>query len=50
MNSTLGDVSLMITKHCLRYTFNLCPKEAKGWQLKGIHAEPIFRLAAEIQT
>ncbi len=25
-----GDVSLMITKHCLRYSFNLCPKQAKG--------------------
>jgi hypothetical protein len=20
----------MITKHCLRYSFNLCPKEVKG--------------------
>jgi putative protease len=25
-----GDVSLMITKHCLRYSFQLCPKQAKG--------------------
>lgn len=25
-----GDVSVMITKHCLRYSFNLCPKQAKG--------------------
>ncbi len=25
-----GDVSLMITKHCLRYSFNLCPKQVKG--------------------
>jgi len=25
-----GDVSLMITKHCLRYAFSLCPKQAKG--------------------
>ncbi|WP_234085485.1 U32 family peptidase [Azonexus sp. R2A61] len=24
-----GMVSLMITKHCLRYSFNLCPKEVK---------------------
>jgi len=23
-------VSLMVTKHCLRYSFNLCPKQAKG--------------------
>ncbi|RVU82815.1 U32 family peptidase [Leucothrix sargassi] len=25
-----GDVSLMITKHCLRFSYNLCPKQAKG--------------------
>ena len=25
-----GAVSLMITKHCLRHSFNLCPKEVKG--------------------
>jgi len=25
-----GEVSLMITKHCLRYSFSLCPKQAKG--------------------
>ncbi|WP_028534996.1 peptidase U32 family protein [Paludibacterium yongneupense] len=25
-----GEVSLMITKHCLRFAFNLCPKQAKG--------------------
>jgi putative protease len=25
-----GEVSLMITKHCLRYSYNLCPKEVKG--------------------
>ncbi len=36
-----GDVSLMITKHCLRYSFNLCPKEAKDWKLKGVKAEPM---------
>ena len=29
-NQTRDDVSLMITKHCLRYSFHLCPKEAKG--------------------
>jgi 23S rRNA 5-hydroxycytidine C2501 synthase len=40
-NTTPGDVSLMITKHCLRYSFNLCPKEAKDWQLKGVKAEPM---------
>lgn len=25
-----GEVPLMITKHCLRFAFNLCPKQAKG--------------------
>ena len=25
-----GEVSLMITKHCLRFSFNLCPKQVKG--------------------
>ena len=29
-NQERDDVSLMITKHCLRYSFNLCPKEVKG--------------------
>ena len=29
-NQEAGEVSLMITKHCLRYSFNLCPKEVKG--------------------
>ena len=29
-NKETNDVSLMITKHCLRYSFNLCPKEVKG--------------------
>ncbi len=32
-----GDVSLMITKHCLRYSFNLCPK-----QVKGIRPDPMI--------
>ena len=34
-----GDVSLMITKHCLRYSFNLCPKEVKG-----LRPEPLLLL------
>jgi 23S rRNA 5-hydroxycytidine C2501 synthase len=29
-NEELGEVPLMITKHCLRYSHGLCPKEAKG--------------------
>ncbi len=32
-----GEVSLMITKHCLRYSFTLCPK-----QVKGIRPEPML--------
>ena len=38
---TPGEVSLMITKHCLRYSHSLCPKEAKGW-VKGVNAEPMM--------
>lgn len=26
----MGEVPVMITKHCLRFSFNLCPKQAKG--------------------
>lgn len=26
----LGEASLMITKHCIRYSLSLCPKQAKG--------------------
>lgn len=29
-NEERDEVSLMITRHCLRYSFNLCPKEVKG--------------------
>ena len=32
-----GEVSLMITKHCLRYSFNLCPK-----QVKGVRPDPLL--------
>ena len=35
-NGESGEVSLMITRHCLRYSFNLCPK-----QVKGIHPDPM---------
>ena len=39
----VGEVSLMITKHCLRYSFSLCPRQAKGVQgVQGqIRAEPM---------
>jgi 23S rRNA 5-hydroxycytidine C2501 synthase len=38
-----GEVSLMITKHCVRWTMSLCPKQAKGvLGVKGtIKAEPL---------
>lgn len=38
-----GEVPLMITKHCLRFAFNLCPKQAKGVQgVQGqVKAEPM---------
>ncbi len=38
-----GEVSLMITKHCLRHAFSLCPKQAKGVTgVQGqIRAEPM---------
>ena len=39
--TTTGEVSVMITKHCLRYSFNLCPKEAKDYDLRGVKAEPM---------
>ena len=26
-----GEVPVMITKHCLRFSFNLCPKQARGY-------------------
>jgi 23S rRNA 5-hydroxycytidine C2501 synthase len=39
----LGDVSLMITKHCVRFSLSLCPKQAKGVQgVQGtVRAEPM---------
>ncbi|MCX7166676.1 MAG: U32 family peptidase [Rhodocyclales bacterium] len=39
-DTTPGEVSLMITRHCLRYSHSLCPKEAKGW-VTGVNAEPM---------
>ncbi|HQR03330.1 MAG: U32 family peptidase [Proteobacteria bacterium] len=39
-----GEVSLMITRHCVRFSFNLCPKQAKG--IKGVQgqvrADPLY--------
>jgi putative protease len=38
-----GEVSLMITKHCVRYSMSLCPKQAKGVTgVQGtVRAEPL---------
>ncbi|MDF0604715.1 U32 family peptidase [Neisseriaceae bacterium TC5R-5] len=38
------EVSLMITKHCLRFSFNLCPKQAKGVQgvMGQVRADPMI--------
>jgi putative protease len=38
-----GDVSLMITKHCIRFSLSLCPKQTKGvLGVQGtIRAEPL---------
>ena len=38
-----GEVSLMITKHCVRFSLNLCPKQAKGVTgVQGtVRAEPL---------
>lgn len=38
-----GDVSLMITKHCIRYSLSLCPKQTRGITgVQGtIRAEPL---------
>ena len=32
-----GEVSLMITRHCIRYSLSLCPKQAKG--VTGVQGE-----------
>jgi len=39
----LGEVSLMITKHCVRFSMSLCPKQAKGVTgVQGtVRAEPL---------
>ncbi len=42
-HEALGDASLMITKHCVRYSLSLCPKQAKGVTgVQGtVRAEPL---------
>ncbi len=49
----LGEVSLMITKHCVRWSMSLCPKQAKGVTgVQGtVRAEPLqLRNGSEILT
>lgn len=36
-----GEVPVMITKHCLRFSFNLCPKQAKGYTGVRNNASPM---------
>jgi putative protease len=40
----LGEASLMITKHCVRFSMSLCPKQAKGVTgVQGtVKAEPLM--------
>jgi putative protease len=42
-HEALGEVSLMITKHCVRYSLSLCPKQTRGVTgVQGtIKAEPL---------
>jgi 23S rRNA 5-hydroxycytidine C2501 synthase len=42
-NQETGEVSLMITKHCVRFSLSLCPKQAKGVTgVQGtVRAEPL---------
>ena len=43
-NEELGEASLMITKHCVRFSMSLCPKQAKGVTgVQGtVKAEPLM--------
>jgi collagenase-like PrtC family protease len=48
-HETLGDVSLMITRHCVRFSLSLCPKQAKGVTgVQGtLRAEPLTLVHGE---
>ncbi len=45
----LGETSLMITKHCVRFSLSMCPKQAKGVQgVQGqVRAEPLTLIHGE---
>jgi putative protease len=52
-HEALGEVSLMITKHCVRWSMSLCPKQAKGVTgVQGtVRAEPLtLRNGSEVLT
>jgi putative protease len=52
-HETLGEASLMITKHCVRWSLSLCPKQAKGVTgVQGtVRAEPLtMRHGDEVLT
>jgi putative protease len=42
-HETLGEASLMITRHCVRWSLSLCPKQARGvLGVQGtVRAEPL---------
>jgi len=44
-----NEVPVMVTKHCLRWSFNLCPKQAKGVQgVQGqVRAEPMLLISGK---
>ena len=44
-----NEVPVMVTKHCLRWSFNLCPKQAKGVQgVQGqVRAEPMVLISGK---
>lgn len=48
-HSEAGEVPVMVTKHCLRWSFNLCPKQAKGVQgVQGqVRAEPMVLISGK---
>jgi 23S rRNA 5-hydroxycytidine C2501 synthase len=48
-HETLGEVSLMITKHCVRWSLSLCPKQAKGvLGVQGtVKAEPLTMVSGK---
>lgn len=52
-----GEVPVMITKHCLRFAFNLCPKQAKGsiksWRatpMQLVHGDEVLTLSFDCKS